>query len=94
MVMNQLLIKLIDMSDNNKRRDVHIMIYSEVENEIREQLVNAYHTKGMMTFTQANTILVDNKIEILENLVNVICEERDITAKEFLGLVDKTDDVE
>lgn len=67
------------------------MIYSKVENEIREQLINAYHTKGLMTFTQANTILVDNKIEILENLVDVICEEKDITAKEFLRLVDKTD---
>ena len=70
------------------------MIYSEVENEIREQLINAYHTKGMMTFTQANTILVDNKIEILENLVNAICEEKGVTAKEFLGLVDKTEDDE
>lgn len=70
------------------------MIYSEVENEIREQLINAYHTKGLMTFTQANTILVDNKIEILENLVNVICEERDITAKAFLGLIDKTENDE
>lgn len=69
-----------------------MMIYSKVENEIREQLINAYHTKGLMTFTQANTILVDNKIEILENLVDVICEEKDITAKEFLRLVDKTDD--
>lgn len=67
------------------------MIYSKVENEIREQLINAYHTKGLMTFTQANTILVDNKIDILENLVDVICEEKDITAKEFLRLVDKTD---
>lgn len=67
------------------------MIFSEVENEIREQLINAYHTKGLMTFTQANTILVDNKIEILENLVNVICEERNITAKEFLGFVDSND---
>lgn len=67
------------------------MIYREVENEIREQLINAYHTKGLMTFTQANTILVDNKIEILENLVNVICEERNITAKEFLGFIDSND---
>ncbi len=67
------------------------MIYSKVENEIREQLINAYHTKGLMTFTQANTILVDNKIEILENLVNVICEERDITAKEFLVFIDSND---
>ena len=79
MVMNQRLIKLIDMSDNNKRKDVHMMIYSKVENKIREQLINAYHTKGLMTFTQANTILVDNKIEILENLVSVICEERDLS---------------
>ena len=67
------------------------MIYSKVENEIREQLINAYHTKGLMTFTQANTILVDNKIEILENLVSVICEERDITVKEFLVFIDSND---
>lgn len=70
------------------------MIYSKVENEIREQLINAYHTKGLMTFTQANTILVDNKIEILENLVNVICEEKGLTAKKFLRLIDKTEDDE
>lgn len=68
-----------------------MMIYSKVENEIREQLINAYHTKGLMTFTQANTILVDNKIEILENLVSVICEERDITVKEFLVFIDSND---
>ena len=67
------------------------MIYSEVEYEIREQLINAYYTKGLMAFTQANTILVDNKIEILENLVNVICEEKDITAKAFLGFIDSND---
>jgi len=90
-VMNPLLIELIDMSNNDKRKDAYMMIYSKVENEIREQLINAYHTKGLMTFTQANTILVDNKIEILENLVNVICEERDITAKEFLVFIDSND---
>jgi len=70
------------------------MIYSEVENEIREQLIQSYHKKGMMTFTHEDSTLIDERIATLERLVAVICEEKGITAKEFLGLVDKTDDVE
>lgn len=45
----------------------------------------------MMTFTHENSALIDERITTLERLVAVICEERNITAKEFLGFVDLND---
>lgn len=90
-VMNPLLIELIDMSNNDKRKDAYMMIYSEVENEIREQLIQSYHKKGMMTFTHEDSTLIDERIATLERLVAVICEERNITAKAFLGFIDSND---
>lgn len=67
------------------------MIFSEVENEIREQLIQSYHKKGMMTFTHEDSTLIDERIATLECLVDVICKDRNITAKEFLGFVDSND---
>ena len=90
-VMNSLLIELIDMSNNDKRKDAYMMIYSKVENEIREQLTQSYHKKGTMTFTQEDSTLIDERIATLEHLVDVTCTERNITAKAFLGFIDSND---
>lgn len=67
------------------------MNLSKVENKIREQLIQSYHKKGMMTFTHEDSTLIDERIATLERLVDVICEDRKITVKEFLGFVDSND---
>lgn len=64
------------------------MELTKVEETIRKELMEAWHVKGMMTFSNQDSTLIDVKIELLERLADEILEERNIDIREFLNLTD------
>ena len=64
------------------------MKLTKVEETIRKELMEAWHFKGMMTFSNQDSTLIDVKIELLERLADEILEERNIDIREFLNLTD------